>query len=116
MQGGITNFLREHVFCIDDMVALADLRGFLWNTRVKKDSALAFSGGWCGFALDHRLEVGDGLVFENVFRYCFRVRIFRACKRGAEDDCSDADVKMVGARVRGEERLLTSSQVSASWA
>jgi hypothetical protein len=95
------------------MVALADPRGYLWNIRVKKDSALAFSGGWRGFALDHRLEVGDGLVFEYVFRYCFRVHIFKASKRGAEDDCLDAGVEKVGVRVAGGERLLTSSQVSA---
>ncbi|KAG6436808.1 hypothetical protein SASPL_101710 [Salvia splendens] len=54
------------------------------------------SGGWRAFALDHKLDDGDALVFELIEQTRFKVYIVRAveCQNGnASVDASDADEK-----------------------
>ncbi|GAQ88004.1 hypothetical protein KFL_003930070 [Klebsormidium nitens] len=107
--GGMTDFFRQNGLEPFRMTALADDGGRLWHAKINSQAA-ALSGGWRGFALDHRLEVGDALVFALVLPYVFAVRIFKASRGGKEDDCVAAGGASEGQPVRGEERILSGDQ------
>ncbi|KAF5177003.1 B3 domain-containing protein [Thalictrum thalictroides] len=46
------------------------------------------SGGWMGFAKDHKLDEGDALVFELTGQFRFKVYIFKA-REGQDSENSD---------------------------
>lgn len=111
----MTDFFRQTGLDPLRMTALADARGRVWHAKINSQAA-ALSGGWRGFALDHRLEVGDAIVLALVLPYVFAVRIFRASRGGKEDDCGGAGGASEGQPVRGEERNLSGEQVRSRMA
>ena len=64
-QGLSAAFCEEHMPDRDGTVILRDEGGHEWDTVYKAEKT-ALSGGWRGFAMDHRLDAGDALIFERV--------------------------------------------------
>lgn len=115
-QGGFTYLSRESHLQTDQPVALVDSRGGIWHALLIHDAS-GLSGGWRGFTIDHRLEVGDALVFEMAFPYVFLVRIFKASQGGEEENCAGAAgtrerrIRAAGRVKTGEKRKLNEAQV-----
>ncbi|CAM6100663.1 unnamed protein product [Calypogeia fissa] len=67
-------FSCEHMPRKDETIILQDAQGLKWETKylARKNS---LSAGWKRFAMDHRLELGEMLVFELVRPLEFRVHI-----------------------------------------
>ncbi|GAQ88008.1 hypothetical protein KFL_003930120 [Klebsormidium nitens] len=114
--GGFTYLSCETHLQTDQPVALVDSRGGVWHALLLHDAS-GLSGGWRGFSIDHRLEVGDALVFEMVFPYVFHVRIFKASRGGKEEDCTGATgtrerrIRAAGRVQVGEKRKVNEAQL-----
>ncbi|XP_058110756.1 B3 domain-containing protein Os05g0481400-like isoform X2 [Magnolia sinica] len=80
-----------HQFCKDHLprnvlnMILEDENGSEYDT-VYIGSRTGLSGGWKGFAMDHKLGDGDALVFELVEPTRFKVYIVKASESLNEDD------------------------------
>lgn len=69
-------------------VTMLNMAGHKWIVKwLHKEAGSGFSGGWRGFALDHRLEEGDVCVFEVLDQknYVLLVHIFRVIGGLKED-------------------------------
>ncbi|ONK66828.1 uncharacterized protein A4U43_C06F12430 [Asparagus officinalis] len=71
------NFCKEYLPANDLKMILVDERGFEYVVNYF-GSKTAFSGGWRGFALAHKLEFGDTLIFELHEPARFKVYIIKA--------------------------------------
>lgn len=85
-----TRFCRDHLPKSTVDVLLVDEEGIEYEALfIGKRTGL--SGGWRGFALDHKLDDGDALVFELVKPTKFKVYIVRASQCSSEVDKSGAE-------------------------
>lgn len=70
-------FCKMHLPSKDEMITLVDENGDEFPTKFLADKT-GLSGGWRGFAIDHKLLDGDALVFQLISRTKFKVYIIRA--------------------------------------
>lgn len=70
------------------------------------------SGGWRGFALDHKLDDGDALVFELIEPARFKVYIVRASEVSSKKN--DADVDEVHSAAKRRSKRATRFKVLES--
>ncbi|KAH0661175.1 hypothetical protein KY284_026106 [Solanum tuberosum] len=85
-----TRFCQEHLPKSTVDVLLVDEEGLEYEALfIGKRTGL--SGGWRAFALDHKLDDGDALVFELVEPTKFKVYIVRASQCSSEVDKSSAE-------------------------
>ncbi|KAF8402453.1 hypothetical protein HHK36_010537 [Tetracentron sinense] len=100
-----SNFCKDHLPKKELNMLLEDENGTEYDANYI-GSRSGLSGGWRGFALDHKLDDGDALVFELTEPSRFKVYIFKAsmndgtrAKRASEskkiadvEECGDAYV------------------------
>ncbi|CAK9134877.1 unnamed protein product [Ilex paraguariensis] len=99
----VKSMVRSHVyscfwmFCEDHLpkstvdIVLEDENGTEYDAVfISKRSGL--SGGWRAFALDHKLDDGDALVFELTEPTRFKVHTVRASNCSSEDDMPVTEV------------------------
>ncbi|KAK6785969.1 hypothetical protein RDI58_014494 [Solanum bulbocastanum] len=85
-----TRFCQDHLPKSTVDVLLVDEEGIEYEALfIGKRTGL--SGGWRAFALDHKLDDGDALVFELVEPTKFKVYIVRASQCSSEVDKSGAE-------------------------
>lgn len=85
-----TRFCQDHLPKSTVDVLLVDEEGLEYEALfIGKRTGL--SGGWRAFALDHKLDDGDALVFELVEPTKFKVYIVRASQCSSEVDKSEAE-------------------------
>ena len=62
---------------VDEKTHLEDSRGRHWEVTVSNfNGSLAFHPGWHAFALDHRLEIGDFVVFHYIMGSHFVAQVY----------------------------------------
>ncbi|XP_060174975.1 putative B3 domain-containing protein At5g58280 [Lycium barbarum] len=89
-----TRFCEDHLPKSTVNVLLVDEEGLEYESLfIGKRTGL--SGGWRAFALDHKLDDGDALVFELVEPTKFKVYIVRAshCSSGADKSSAEKGEK-----------------------
>ncbi|KAF6164788.1 hypothetical protein GIB67_011178 [Kingdonia uniflora] len=100
-------FCDEYLPLGEIKIVLEDENGSECDT-VYIGSRTGLSGGWRGFALDHKLDDGDALVFEQTEPTRFKVYIFKACnsdsKRNKKVRESNQNVK------QGSKKVATSKK------
>ncbi|XP_054791823.1 B3 domain-containing protein Os05g0481400-like isoform X1 [Prosopis cineraria] len=79
-----TRFCQEHLPKTACDMILEDENGSEFDA-VFLGNRTGISGGWRGFALDHKLDDGDALVFELVEPARFKIYIVKAFPESAED-------------------------------
>ncbi|XVF05872.1 hypothetical protein REPUB_Repub05bG0210600 [Reevesia pubescens] len=89
-----SKFCEDHLSkMVEDMV-LEDENGSEYGaTYIGKRAGL--SGGWRAFALDHKLDDGDALVFELIQPTRFKIYIIRTSSilsQGCEEDVADKEL------------------------
>ncbi|KAB1207100.1 hypothetical protein CJ030_MR7G011421 [Morella rubra] len=85
-------FCKMHLPHKDEMITLVDEDGQESLTKYLAEKT-GLSGGWRGFAIDHRLVDGDTLVFQLIKPTEFKVFIIRAAgSTDNEEDDEDSDV------------------------
>ncbi|CAN4102157.1 unnamed protein product [Withania somnifera] len=80
-----TRFCEDHLPKTTVNVVLVDEEGLEYESLFI-GKRIGLSGGWRAFALDHKLDDGDALIFELVEPTKFKVYIIRAshCSSGAD--------------------------------
>ncbi|KAJ8751308.1 hypothetical protein K2173_016490 [Erythroxylum novogranatense] len=84
-----TQFCKDHLPKTDADITLVDENGVEYDAKyLAKRTGL--SGGWRGFALDHKLDDGDAVVYELVEPqrlkvYTFRVSSLASCEKPSSD-------------------------------
>ncbi|XP_050236029.1 B3 domain-containing protein At3g19184-like isoform X2 [Mercurialis annua] len=81
-------FCDDHLPCDDEYMSLVDENGDSSETKYLARKH-GLSGGWRGFAIDHKLVDGDALVFQLISRKEFKVFIIRGNEYG--DDGHDKE-------------------------
>ncbi|KAL5699957.1 hypothetical protein ACHQM5_025469 [Ranunculus cassubicifolius] len=75
---GLPNvFCQNYLPKKDVTMVLEDMEGTEYDSIYKAEKT-GLSGGWRGFALDHKLDDGDALVFQLVQPERFKIYVFKA--------------------------------------
>lgn len=77
-----SDFCKHNMPTTEENIVLEDGEGREWDA-IYKPHKRALSGGWRSFAIDHGLEEGDAIVFEQVEPFRMKVHLFRAADQGA---------------------------------
>lgn len=75
---------RSMSLLVGKNISLEDSNGGRWDVTLSNvDGSLAFKEGWDVFSLDHKLEVGDLVVFSSIDKLKFGVKIYdeSVCER-----------------------------------
>lgn len=77
-----SDFCKHNMPTTEENIILEDAEGREWDA-IYKPHKRALSGGWRSFAIDHGLEEGDAIVFEQIAPFRMKVHLFRAADQGA---------------------------------
>ncbi|XP_068669127.1 B3 domain-containing protein Os05g0481400 isoform X2 [Aristolochia californica] len=77
-------FCKDHLPRNDTKMVLEDKNGAEYDT-IYIGSRTGLSGGWRGFALEHKLDDGDALVFELTKPTRFKVYIIKAFDNNVQE-------------------------------
>ncbi|XP_059659903.1 putative B3 domain-containing protein At5g58280 [Cornus florida] len=80
-----SKFCEEHLPKSTIEIALEDENGAEYEA-IYIGARVGLSGGWRAFALDHKLDDGDALVFELIEPSRFKVYIVKASRRSRQED------------------------------
>ncbi|KAG1338177.1 B3 domain-containing protein [Cocos nucifera] len=104
-----SKFCKENLPPHEMMMVLEDENGLEYDA-IYIGNRTGLSGGWRGFAMDHKLEDGDALVFELVKPERFKVYIIKAIESQDSDDrIADAERKGTNISTKTEECIEDST-------
>lgn len=106
-----SRFCEEHLPKTDDKFVLEDEKGAEYDA-VYLAHKNGLSGGWRGFALEHKLDDGDAVVFELVEAARFKVYIVRAFENiGVEEEKEEIDALVEEGNMQTSKAIKKSKTV-----
>nr|DAD25720.1 TPA_asm: hypothetical protein HUJ06_027187 [Nelumbo nucifera] len=99
-----SSFCKNHLPTKELKMVLEDEKGSEYDA-IYIGSRSGLSGGWRGFALDHKLDDGDALVFELIEPTRFKVYIVKASRQPKQENTAEIDRK-VNSRVHSPKNAV----------
>ncbi|XP_008803014.2 B3 domain-containing protein Os05g0481400 isoform X1 [Phoenix dactylifera] len=104
-----SKFCKENLPPHEMIMVLEDENGLEYDA-IYIGNRTGLSGGWRAFAMDHKLEDGDALVFELVKPDRFKVYIIKAIESQDSDDrIADVESKGTNISTKAEESVEDST-------